>query len=259
MEDKYRLYEASVQNEEVDIEFIAKEFKRLRKKEAHILREDFGGTSALAIGWVQQSPKNISYSIDLDPEPFNYSKAVHFPKLTENEKTRMNYIQANVLSDFSFKADIIVAFNFSYFIFKKRKELLSYFRKAYEGLENGGIFFIDLFGGKECYGEIEEETEHDLHSYFWDLSRFDAITNEVMYYIHFSMDGKKYEKVFSYDWRMWSLIELREILEEVGFSKTICYWEGDEEGDTGEGNGIYSPSESEENCESWVSYIAALK
>ena len=70
-------------------------------------------------------------------------------------------------------------------------------------------------------------------------------------------DGEKYEKVFTYDWRMWSIPELREILADAGFSRTLAYWEG--EGEDGEGDGEFYLSNNEENCESWVTYIAAIK
>ena len=55
---------------------------------------------------------------------------------------------------------------------------------------------------------------------------------------------------------MWSVVEIREILEEAGFSKTVAYWEGTDE--DGDGDGNFYQSEEEENCESWVTYVAAI-
>ena len=73
----------------------------------------------------------------------------------------------------------------------------------------------------------EEETEHDGFSYFWDQDSYDALTNFGQFYIHFKRKGeKKREKVFSYDWRLWSIPELKECLLEAGFEKTVVYWEG---------------------------------
>ena len=57
----------------------------------------------------------------------------------------MNYVEGNVLDDYPFKADVTVAFNFSYFIFKTRKQLVEYFKKVREGLKDDGVFFLDLF------------------------------------------------------------------------------------------------------------------
>ena len=52
------------------------------------------------------------------------------------------------------------------------------------------------------------------------------------------------------------------LLEEAGFSKTLGYWEGeeepDEDGDVG-GDGEFYPTEEAEQCEAWVTYIAATK
>jgi hypothetical protein len=119
---------------------------------------------------------------------------------------------------------------------------------------------MDCFGGSECYEANEEETDHedDGFSYFWDQDSYNPITNEAQFYIHFQRDGEtKREKVFSYDWRLWSIPELRDILTDVGFKKTTIYWEGTDE--NGEGDGVYTPTEQGEDCESWVAYIIASK
>ena len=55
---------------------------------------------------------------------------------------------------------------------------------------------------------------------------------------------------------MWSIAEIREILMDAGFSKVITYWEGEDE--DGDGDGNFYMSDKEENCESWVTYIAAI-
>ena len=77
--------------------------------------------------------------------------------------------------------------------------------------------------------------------------KFNPINNHCTFAIHFKRDGeKKRKEVFVYDWRMWTMSELRDILIEAGFSKTVAYWEGDD--DEGGGNGEFYPSEEEENC-----------
>jgi hypothetical protein len=256
--DRHKLYEKSVQNPEHEVEFLAKEFKRLRKREAGLMREDFGGTGFLSCTWVMDNPNHSAIAVDLDPDPVEWGKERHFTKLNEEQQTRMSWILENVLTVKAPKADIICAFNFSYFIFKQRKQLLEYFKKVREGLNKDGVFFLDLFGGPESQTVMVEETEHKNFSYFWDCKSFNPITNECLFAIHFKdKDGKKHKDAFVYDWRMWSLAELRDILEDAGFSKTIAYWEGDDDEDDS-GNGEFYPSEKEENCESWVTYIAAL-
>lgn len=255
---KYELYENSVQCHDADIDFLNEEFERHRKRKPLTLREDFGGTAAMACDWVKQSTDHISKAIDLDPEPVDYGKKTHYIKLSDEEKNRMEYIMGNVMHPYEFKSDVIVAFNFSYFIFKKRSELLEYFSCVRKGLKEDGMFFLDIFGGEEA-GEVQvEETEHEDHSYFWDLDKYNPLTSECQYYIHFKThkDNRKYHRVFSYDWRMWSVQEIREILEEAGFSKVVTYWEGEDE--DGDGDGEFYVSDNEENCESWVTYIGAM-
>ncbi|ATH08874.1 hypothetical protein BIY24_13230 [Halobacteriovorax marinus] len=257
LEDKYKLYEASVQNHETDIDFINKEYKRYFKRKPLTLREDFGGTAAMACDWVRQSSDHKAWGVDLDSEPIKYGRENHYSRLSDAEQSRMEYIEGNVLEDRNFKSDVVVAFNFSYFIFKEREVLLNYFKKVREGLNDNGAFFVDLFGGTDACQEMVEETDHDDHTYFWDCESFNPITSEVLYYIHFKYKGKKHEKVFTYDWRMWGLKELQDIMKEAGFSSVIPYWEG-EDGDGG-GDGNFYPAKKEENCESWVTYICALK
>lgn len=258
VELKYRLYEQSVQCHESDISFLNQEFKNEFGKKPLSLREDFGGTAMLACDWIKQSTDHTAWAIDLDDEPVEYGKKTHHAALTDAEKSRMQYIMGNVLDNREFKSDIVVAFNFSYYIFKKRKQLLEYFRKVREGLNEEGAFFIDLFGGTDARTPLVEETEHDSHSYYWDCDKYNPITQECLYSIHFKThhNNKKYRNVFTYDWRMWGLAELRDILEEAGFSKVITFWEG-EDGEGG-GNGEFFRTHNAENCESWVTYIMAI-
>jgi hypothetical protein len=255
LEEKYIYYEKSVQCVGADADFIRQEYKRQYGKEPKILREDFAGTGMLSCHWVTEAKDRQSYAIDLDDEPLNYGKMKHLKDLKKEEQNRVHYTQGNVLDSYKFTPDIVVAFNFSYFIFKKRKDLLNYFTQIHKSLKGKGAFYLDLFGGSECHEPIEEETEHDGFSYFWDLAEVNALKQEVLYYIHFKIGKKKFEKVFTYDWRMWGIQELVDILEDAGFSKIYTYWEGDD--GEGEGNGIFTRSTKEDNCSSWVTYIMA--
>ena len=115
---------------------------------------------------------------------------------------------------------------FSYFCFKSRDLMKTYFANAYKRLNKDGIFLVDAFGGSQCFAPIEDSVKHDNFTYYWDQVSFDPVSNEALFYIHFKVKGKKVEKVFTYDWRLWTLPEIREIMREVGFKKTHVYWEG---------------------------------
>ena len=254
---KYELYEKSVQNHEADIEFINKEYKKVFGREPKTLREDFGGTAAMACDWVKEGKDRQAWGIDLDEEPQAYGIENHYSRLTEEEKTRMHYIRGNVLDDYDFTADVTVAFNFSYFIFKERNVLLNYFKQVKKNMGPESIFMVDIFGGEECRQELEEETEHEGHTYFWDCDSYNPLTEEVQYYIHFKThhDNKVYREAFSYNWRHWSVGEIKDIMKDAGFENVVTYWEGEDDDGTGDGN--FYQSNDEENCESWVTYIMA--
>ena len=156
------------------------------------------------------------------------------------------------------KADIIAALNFSYFGFKKRSELLEYFKASYQALSEQGVLILDCFGGPSCMEPNIHETEFEDFSYYWDQDSYNPLTNEAQFYIHFKRRGEaKREKVFSYDWRLWSLAELQDLAEEAGFNRSHIYWEGTDE--DGEGNGEFEKTTSGEICEAWVAYLVAEK
>lgn len=256
LEKKYQLYEDSVQYTEGEIININKFYKEIYNQKPFILREDFCGTGKLMCDWVEQGPKYHAFGYDLDIEPITLGKEKHLKKLKTKEQARVQYINENVLKPTKNKADVIVAFNFSYFIFKQRKLLVDYFKSARKGLANNGLFLIDVFGGPDCMMPIIDTKKVKNFTYFWDCQKYDAITNECLYAIHFKENNKpKMENVFTYDWRLWSIAELRDILMDAGFSKTFCYWEED---DGDEGSGVYYRSESEDNCPAHVVYIAAI-
>lgn len=258
LEQKYDFYEEAVQNATGEVDTLQDLYQSLRNKKAKVLREDFCGTGAVMCEWVKQGPEYFSFGVDLDPEPVDQGKKRHYSKLNEEEKKRTNYILGDVFETSTEKADLVIALNFSYFIFKKRKQLIRYFKKIHEHLAQDGVFVIDLFGGPESMMPLEEKTKHDTFNYYWDCDKFNPITHECLYKIHFKpKGGKKVRDVFVYDWRMWGFAELREILEDAGFSKAIAYWEGDD-GDGG-GDGNFKPTEDIDNCDGWVGYIAALK
>lgn len=257
--DKYFYYEKSVQNPENEIEFFNEKYMELKGKKALTLREDFCGTGSITCAWVKQSPKHESWGIDLDPEPVEYGKLNHLSQLSDEEQTRVHYQLENVLNASTPKVDICFAFNFSYFIFKKRKELLDYFKAVHKALNDDGVFFIDLFGGPDSQTVMTDVISHEGFKYFWECQMFNPMTNNCRFAIHFKRKGEQKRKdVFVYEWRMWFMSELRDLMEEAGFSKTVGYWEGEDEED-GSGDGEFFATDEAENCDAWVTYIAATK
>lgn len=254
--DKYKYYLRAVQSPDSDVEFFRDTYKTLRGKPAKTLREDFCGTFAISCEWVKLETNHLACGVDLDPEPLEYGRANHLSHLSEEQRGRVRLVERNVLSHELPVSDIIVAVNFSYFIFKTRNRMREYFENCLRTLSDSGILILDCFGGSACHEPNEEEIEHEDFSYFWDQDTFNPITNEAMFHIHFKIKGEpRRDKVFSYDWRLWSLPELRELLLEAGFSKVTTYWEGTDA--DGEGNGEFTPAEVGEACETWIAYLIA--
>ena len=169
----------------------------------------------------------------------------------------MKFIQTDVRTVKARPVDSVLAMNFSYFIFKTRDGLREYFRTVRRGLVRDGLFLLDAYGGSESFLEIEEPRDFDGFTYVWDQNVVNPITGDVINHIHFEFpDGTKMNKAFTYDWRLWTLPELREILLEAGFKRVSVYWEGTDE-KSGEGNGEWTISERGEACQGWIAYLVA--
>jgi hypothetical protein len=254
--DKYSYYEQAVQNPEFEVEFILKEFKRIKKKTPYSLREDFCGTAVISTEWVKAHKKNEAFGIDLDIEPIEYNLNHHQTKLGLDEQRRLHLINKNVLN-VDFKTDVVIAYNFSYFIFKERKMLLDYFKSVKKHLKTGGLFFLDSFGGPDCYTIVTDKKNHGKFKYYWECKKFNLLTHHCQFAIHFEPKNQKIRKnVFVYNWRLWSVPEICDLLKEAGFKDTITYWEGDDK--DGSGDGKFKPNSNPENCLSFVSYIVGV-
>lgn len=257
--DKYDLYQKSVQSPETDVLFLRRVYRDLRKKSPRTLREDFCGTFALSSAWVKLSRNHRAVGIDMDPEPLEYGRRRFAARrMSDSEIRRLQLFEKDVLAGRLPAADIAVAMNFSYFIFLERPQMKKYFANVLDSLNKNGLFVLDIFGGSLCYSPNEEQTNLKTHIYYWDQQGFDPVSNRAMFYIHFKPRGqKKIERVFRYNWRMWSIPEIRDLLNEVGFKRTHVYWEGTDR--KGDGNGVFTRTEKGEACESWIAYIVAEK
>ncbi len=241
--------------------FYRKTYKKLRNKDPQVFREDFCGTHQLCCEWVKLDKSFLAIGNDIDAEPIQYGQEHNYGPLNPQQKARVTIANKNVLSPPLQRADISVAVNFSYLIFKERDVLKRYFANCARALNPGGIHILDLFGGSECMGPLEEETEYtdQKYSYFWDQDTYNPINSHAMFYIHFKRKGEpKRERVFTYDWRLWSIAELRDLCKDAGFRKTTVYWEGTDK-KTEEGDGQFRPTEQGEACEGWIAYIVCEK
>ncbi len=256
--DKYNLYTQAVQSPDNDVDFLKATYRELRGRSPETLREDFCGTFRLSTQWVKDNSQHKAFAVDYDPEPLEYGRNTYYNNLSPNLQRRLKVLEANVLTTKLPDADIAVAVNFSYFCFKRRSDLKVYFSNALASLKKNGILVLDVFGGTQCTDAIEDKHKLKNFTYYWDQKSFDPVTNEAVFHIHFKPDGhSKIKNVFTYDWRMWSIPELRDLLDEVGFKKTHVYWEGTSR--SGFGNGVFTRTEQGEACLSWIAYIVGEK
>ena len=258
--DKYALYQRAVQSAEQDIEFLFDTYKSLRNKEPKHFREDFCGTCLLSANWVKQGSDFTTESYDIDPEPLSWGLENNLMPLGASMSRVVQY-QEDARNPSRQAPDVRCAQNFSYWVFKTRADMLKYFSGVQADLADDGVFVIDLHGGPESMQELEEETEMDDESftYVWDQDFINPVSGEARLHIHFRFpDGTEMTDAFIYDWRLWSLPELKDILLDAGFSSADCYWEGtDEDGESGDG--VFSLSEEGEACLSYVAYLVAQK
>lgn len=257
--DKYEYYTKAVQSSDNDVHFLRKVYRQTHQKDPKTLREDFCGTFLLCEEWIKMNREHRAIGVDLDCEPVDYGKNRIQTSLKPEQRERIQIQLQNVLDENLPTADIIVALNFSYYIFKQRLDLKRYFAQIFKSLKSDGLLVIDTFGGSDCYEAHEEKTRHPGFTYYWDQKNYEPLTNEAKFEIHFQLKGEKRRRrrVFTYDWRMWTIAELRDILNEVGFKNVVVYWEGTTR--KGEGDNNFKPVTKGEECESWIAYLACSK
>ena len=252
------LYEEAVQAVDAEVEFLDETFRALRGRRPVSFREDFCGTASACCEWVRSAPDRFAIGVDNEASVLDWGRRNRVGKLPEIDRARVRLLEDDVRTVATDPVDIIGAFNFSYFMFETRSELRRYFERCREALGDDGILFLDAFGGPDSYAVQKEKTKFDGFTYIWDQADFHPVTNHMRCHIHFKFpDGSKIKKAFSYEWRMWTLPEIRELLLEAGFSTARVYWEGEDE--DGEGNGEFSETETGTPDLAWVCYIVAEK
>lgn len=256
--DLHELYEESVQAVDVEVEFLDATFKELRGRRPLSFREDFCGTASAACEWVRSHKERTAIGVDNDKDTLDWGRENRVAKLPKTAQARVELLLADVRSVETPKVDIVAAFNFSYFLFKERAELKAYFERLREVLNDDGVLFLDCFGGPEGITPQKEKTKHKGFTYIWDQAEYEPVTGRMLCHIHFKFaDGSRIKKAFTYDWRLYSLPELRDILLEAGFAKVRVYWEGEDE--DGEPDGEYRESATGDADPAWVCYVVAEK
>ena len=256
--DRYELYEASVHDAKVEVDFIRRTFRQLRGWDPITLREDFSGPASAACEWVRRGSRCRAIGVDIEAPVLEWGRKHRVSRLAPGARRRVTLIHGDVLSVRTEAVDAIAALNFSYWVFRERAVMLRYFRGARRALAGDGILVLDAFGGYDAFRELRERTRHPRFTYVWEQARYRPVTGDIRCHIHFRFpDGSRIQRAFTYEWRLWTLPELRELLADAGFNRVTVYWEGDD--GKGGGNGEFAPEEQGDADAGWIAYIVAEK
>lgn len=209
------------------------------------LGEDFAGAGAISRAWVAMSRKATAVAVDHDPAPLARLARARAGR-------RLKAIEADVM-EVSEPADIIAVLNFSICEMRTRRSLLRYLKHARKRLNANGVLVLDIYGGDDAFvtGRIADTKAlpgGGRVRYEWEQRHADPLSARVVNAMHFTVrrPGEpvvKFPDAFVYDWRLWSIPELREALEEAGFASSEVYPRFADAQDH-EGNLYVSPIES---------------
>ncbi len=268
--DRHALYEAAVQGVEYDLDVFERIYRRHHDGRTFTdLREDFCGTAAIAGAWVTRRRANRAWGVDIDRATLDWARTHRLPHLRAAAE-RLTLLEQDVRTPTRPAVDLVCAMNFSYWVFKTRAELLAYFRAARRSLKPGGILIANAFGGTDAMKPLVEtrriatSTSADGRivpgfTYVWEHASFNPIDHHLVCHIHFRFrDGSTMKRVFTYDWRFWTLPEVQELMLEAGFRHAEVYVEGwDDEKD--KPDDTYRLRRRFENQEGWLAMVAGVR
>src|SRR5262245_46029188 len=217
--DRFDLYELCTQTPERDVALL----RALHGGAARVLGEDFAGTAALAHAWVRTVRGGRAVAVDRDPEPLDHHRA----------DRRVARLVADVRR-VAARVHLLVALHLSVCEWHERRGLLAYLRHARRRLPRGGVFVAVLYGGGGAF-EVGRQRERrrgprgERVLYEFEQRSADALTGRVVDALHFEVAGSgaagarrgrvtRLRDAFVYDWRLWSIPELRDALLEAGFA-----------------------------------------
>lgn len=258
--DRHTLYQLAVQAPETDARFYSRWFRKYTGRPLRVLREDFCGTAVLACHHVKLHRDNRAIGVDLHWPTLAWGRIHNVRKLlTAEQQERLLLLQEDVLKVRQPLADAILALNFSYSVFKTREVLGAYLKNCFRSLRPGGILFLDAWGGPDVMQQKTDKTRRGGFVYEWEQRRYDPINHDIVCAIHFSFpDGTRLRDAFVYEWRLWTLAELRELFVEAGFEDVHVLWEGTDT-KSGGGNGVFRRKERGDMDEAWISIVVGKK
>lgn len=216
--DRYDCYELCVQSPRDLVPFL----RGVHGGDPQSLREDFCGTAAISRAWL-----GPAIAVDIEPVVIEEAR-----RRGAKGHVELRYADC-VIADDRDPADVIFVGNFSIGYIHARKRLVNYLASSRSRLRSGGVFVCDTYGGASAFkvGNVERmHTAPDgtIVKYLWRQDRVDPLTSRVRTSLHFRVIREAevisdWADAFTYDWRLWSIAELREAMAEAGFATTEVY------------------------------------
>jgi SAM-dependent methyltransferase len=264
---KLALYRHAVQHPAAEVALCQRVYGHYnRRKRATLLREDFAGTCAVAAEWVRTDEDHRAMAVENHGPTARWAQR-HAVRALGERAGDLLLFEADVLDVASPKVDIVVALNFSVLIYHDRPCLLAYLRHARRSLRPGGVLVVDVFGGPGARRAASQSrvvrpaADSGLrpYGYTWEQRNFDAVTGRIDCRIHFDYPGwARHASAFKYDWRLWGLPELTDLMIEAGFDRAEV-WLDRFDPARGRSDGYFRPVRSSPAREDWVAYVAARR
>lgn len=235
--DRHDLYESCVQNPALCAAFL----RALHARNPRRLLEDFCAGAALARRWLSDDAAATAIARDIDPAMLE--RAARFAALggtggdgVSGRLTllRADLAQPSLLDQSIARADVVFVGNFSIGEFHSRAALVRYLRDAHANLAPGGVFVCDTYGGSAAYrvGGVTRThagpTVSTRYHCTWEQREVDPLKRRVRNVLHFRVEEAgeivgEFPEAFTYDWRLWTVPELREAMLDAGFVRTSVH------------------------------------
>lgn len=239
MLSRHECYELCVQSPRHVVSFL----RAVHGHEPLLLWEDFCGTAAVSRRWIKEGTArgDRAVGVDLDQHVVEVARSWAEAELGAVERERLVLKVGDCRGDGGAVegADVVFAGNFSVGYLHTRGELVRYLRvcaarcrRGSSGL-GGGVLACDTYGGATAFATGGTLRKHpgrhgETVHYHWVHERCDPLTGMVENSVSFRVekDGvvvAEWPMSFVYRWRLWSIAELREAMEEAGFAGTEVY------------------------------------
>ncbi len=248
--NRHELYELCVQS----VEHLAPLIRAIHGGRPRVLGEDFSGTGALSHRWVDSSPDARAIAVDLDAEALAFhGQHDRIAKHTGDVREISAPCDALFVGNFSIgylhtRGELVS------YLKHARARLTqpkaggqqspgpqdSHPAPFHDALDTPpGVFICDTYGGESAFtlGGVhrphpmphqEGEPGGRICRYTWEQQSADPTTGMVTNAIHFRIERAgviEHElfDAFVYQWRLWSVPELRDAMLEAGFASTQVY------------------------------------